>query len=70
MDEASAPPQLKKAMAIYEKAGKQLYAPDVGFNLEVADAFLEACSLVLDGQTDAVQALTKCEEKVKRLRSQ
>jgi len=68
ISEKWAPPQLKKSMQIYARAGAQIYAPDVGFNLEVADAFIEAAALVMDGKTSAREALQSCERKVAHLR--
>jgi len=68
ISEKESPPQLKKAMEIYGASKAQIYAPDVGFNLEVADAFLAAAAWVMDGKKSAREALELCEKKVQRLR--
>lgn len=63
-----APQGLRRLMRFLREARETALAPDVGFNLEVSDAFLDAVSLVLAGRESPRNALAAAERQVRSLR--
>ncbi len=63
-----APPGQRRMSEFLRTAAATALAPDVGFNLEVSDAFLDAASLVLGGRAAAAAALSGAEQQVAALR--
>jgi hypothetical protein len=59
----------RRLLQFMEEARASALAPDVGFNLEVSDAFLDAVSLVLGGRATPAEALAAAEEQVRALRA-
>jgi raffinose/stachyose/melibiose transport system substrate-binding protein len=63
-----APRGQRRLLEFMEQARATAIAPDVGFNLEVSDAFLDAASLVLGGRARPAEALAGAERQVRSLR--
>ncbi|MFN3649939.1 MAG: ABC transporter substrate-binding protein [Armatimonadota bacterium] len=63
-----APVGQRRLTEFMETAPAAALAPDVGFNLEVSDAFLDAVSLVLAGRAAPETALADAERQVRALR--
>jgi raffinose/stachyose/melibiose transport system substrate-binding protein len=64
----SAPRGQRRLLQFLQEARATALAPDVGFNLEVSDAFLDAASLVLGGRATPAEALAGAERQVRALR--
>jgi raffinose/stachyose/melibiose transport system substrate-binding protein len=64
-----APRGQRRLLEFMEAAPASALAPDVGFNLEVSDAFLDAVSLVLGGRATPAAALAEAERQVAALRT-
>jgi ABC-type glycerol-3-phosphate transport system substrate-binding protein len=65
---AEAPAGQRRLLQFLEEARATALAPDVGFDLEVSDAFLDAVSLVLAGRETPAAALAAAETQVRALR--
>ena len=65
---AEAPAGQRRLLQFLEEARATALAPDVGFDLEVSDAFLDAVSLVLAGRETPAAALAAAEAQVRALR--
>jgi ABC-type glycerol-3-phosphate transport system substrate-binding protein len=63
-----APRGQRRLLQFLQEARASALAPDVGFNLEVSDAFLDAASLVLGGRATPTEALAGAERQVRALR--
>ncbi len=63
-----APEGQRRLMRLLDAAPATALASDVGFNLEVADAFMDAVSLVLGGRAAPAEALAGAERQVRALR--
>jgi ABC-type glycerol-3-phosphate transport system substrate-binding protein len=64
----AAPAGQQRLLQFLAEARATALAPDVGFNLEVSDAFLDAASLVLGGRASPAEALAGAERQVRSLR--
>ncbi len=64
-----APRGQRRLLEFMQAASASALAPDVGFNLEVSDAFLDAASLVLARRASPAAALAVAERQVDALRS-
>ncbi len=58
----------RRIWGFLEEAKETALAPDIGFNLEVSDAFLDAVSLLLDGRQSPAAALQAAERQIAALR--
>jgi raffinose/stachyose/melibiose transport system substrate-binding protein len=67
--ESGAPAGQLRLLEMLDGARATALAPDVGFNLEVSDAFLDAVSLVLGGRASAGDALAAADAQVRALRA-
>jgi ABC-type glycerol-3-phosphate transport system substrate-binding protein len=67
---AEAPAPLRSIFTLLRETRETALAPDVGFNLEVSDAFYDAVSLVLGGRATAARALAEAEAQVGILRGE
>jgi ABC-type glycerol-3-phosphate transport system substrate-binding protein len=67
---ADAPIGQRRLLQFLEEAEATALAPDVGFNLEVSDAFLDAVSLVLAGRASPAEALAEADRQVSALRAE
>jgi raffinose/stachyose/melibiose transport system substrate-binding protein len=65
---SAAPAGQRRLIGFLEHAEASALAPDIGFDLEVSDAFLDAVSLVLGGRATARDALAGAERQVASLR--
>ncbi|HEU4752385.1 MAG TPA: extracellular solute-binding protein, partial [Armatimonadota bacterium] len=65
---AEAPVGQRRLLQFLAQARETAIAPDVGFNPEVADAFMDAASLVLAGKAAPADALGAAERQVAALR--
>jgi raffinose/stachyose/melibiose transport system substrate-binding protein len=65
---ADAPEGQRRLLRFMERAPASAIAPDVGFNPEVSDAFLDAVSLVLGERATPAGALAQAEAQVRALR--
>jgi len=63
-----APAGQRRLLQFLDECRATALAPDVGFNLEVSDAFLDAVSLVLGGRAGPREALAEAEAQVRALR--
>ena len=64
-----APAGQRRLLDILRETREPALAPDVGFNLEVSDAFLDAASLVLGGRAEPLKALAAADLQVRALRA-
>lgn len=64
----TAPVGQRRVLELLAQTPGSVLAPDVGFNLEVSDAFLDAAGLVLGGRATAAEALAQAERQVRALR--
>ena len=65
---ADAAPGMRRLVSFLNTAPESAIAPDVGFNPEVADAFMDAAALVLGGKATPESALANAERQVSALR--
>jgi raffinose/stachyose/melibiose transport system substrate-binding protein len=65
---SGAPRGQRRLLQFLEQARESALAPDVGFDLEVSDAFLDAVSLVLGGKSTPAEALAAADAQVHTLR--
>jgi ABC-type glycerol-3-phosphate transport system substrate-binding protein len=65
---AAAPDGQRQLIRLLEKSSATAIAPDVGFDQEVGDAFLDAISLVLGGRATPAAALAGADRQVRALR--
>jgi ABC-type glycerol-3-phosphate transport system substrate-binding protein len=65
---AGAPEGQRQLLRLLEKSRATAIAPDVGFDQEVSDAFLDAVSLVLGGRATPAEALAGADRQVRALR--
>jgi len=65
---AEAPEGQRQLLRLLEQSAATTLAPDVGFDLEVADAFLDAVSLLFGGRATPREALAGAERQVRALR--
>lgn len=63
-----APEGQRQLLRLLEKSRATAIAPDVGFDQEVSDAFLDAVSLVLGGRATPEEALAGADRQVRALR--
>lgn len=63
-----APGGQHRLMDFMDQARASALAPDVGFDLEVSDAFLDAVSLVLGGRASPAEALAQADRQVSAMR--
>jgi maltose-binding protein MalE len=61
---------MRRLVSFLKSAPETAIAPDVGFNPEVADAFLDAAALVLGGKATPAAALADAERQVQALRKE
>jgi len=64
-----APLGQRRLRGFLARARETALAPDIGFNLEVSDAFLDAVGLTLGGRRTPAQALGEAERQVAALRA-
>ena len=67
---SDAPLGQRRLLQFMQEAKTSALAPDVGFNLEVSDAFLDAVALVFGGRATPAQALADAERQVGSLREE
>ncbi|MGV3722473.1 MAG: ABC transporter substrate-binding protein [Actinomycetota bacterium] len=65
---AGAPEGQRQLLRLMETTPATAIAPDVGFDLEVSDAFLDAVSLLFGGRATPREALAGAERQVRALR--
>jgi raffinose/stachyose/melibiose transport system substrate-binding protein len=66
--EADAPVGQHRIRGFLDEVEATALAPDVGFDLEVSDAFLDAAALVLGGRATPREALAAAERQVRAMR--